>query len=636
MELKKGLKFFDIFCIALGTMISSGVFVLPALGFIKVGPIIVLAFLLGGIIASFGVMSLVELGTAMPKAGGDYFYVTRSMGPVFGTVSGTISFIASLLETAFAILGIGTVLSYLFTGEFNKMFATIMAILTTLLFTWLNLVGVDLASKLERVVVVTIIISLIIFMYGGLKIFDIKMFSPFIQIYDGNMFTETQELFSAKGLESLMYAISFIFVTFGGFTSAISTAEEVENPKRNIPLGLFSALFVGTILISSVVFITIGVIDNVTFINSLYPIAEAGFKIFGPTGYLVLLYIALFAFISTANAGILAASRYPLALSRDGLYPSIIGKIHPKFKTPVNSVYLSGLIVLILIFLPLGVLAKMASAVVFSTLIFTNIAIVILRESQINNYRPTYKIPFYPFLPLIGIFLYYVGLSILGFKSILMMAIVVLFAIIIYFKYGKYNYSKEYAFQHLILKLSEAVNIEHDLETELREIITSRDEIELDNFDRLVKKSNILDLPGPLTLYELIDIEAQRLSMDLNFDKEELITLFKEREQLNTTAFTDFTAIPHIVIDKEDFFSLTIIRCKEGIRFNEKFPNIKSVFLFISSKNLRKEHLHTLASIASLVRDPNFEENWLNSKNENYIRDLILLSERKRMTKQSK
>jgi len=273
---------------------------------------------------------------------------------------------------------------------------------------------------------------------------------------------------------------------------------------------------------------------------------------------------------------------------------------------------------------------------VFSTLIFTNIAIVILRESQINNYRPTYKIPFYPFLPLIGIFLYYVGLSILGFKSILMMAIVVLFAIIIYFKYGKYNYSKEYAFQHLILKLSEAVNIEHDLETELREIITSRDEIELDNFDRLVKKSNILDLPGPLTLYELIDIEAQRLSMDLNFDKEELITLFKEREQLNTTAFTDFTAIPHIVIDKEDFFSLTIIRCKEGIRFNEKFPNIKSVFLFISSKNLRKEHLHTLASIASLVRDPNFEENWLNSKNENYIRDLILLSERKRMTKQSK
>ena len=213
--------------------------------------------------------------------------------------------------------------------------------------------------------------------------------------------------------------------------------------------------------------------------------------------------------------------------------------------------------------------------------------------------------------------------------------LVVFIAIIIYFKYGKNHYSKEYAFQHLILKLSETVNVEHNLETELREIITSRDEIELDNFDKLVKNSIILDIKGPISSKKLIRIEAKRLAPLTGYKVKQLVSFFEERENQGSTAFTEFTAIPHVVLEKEDFFSLTIIRCKEGIFFNENFKNVKAVFLFISSKNLRKEHLHTLASIANLVRDINFEKNWINAKNENYIRDLILLSERKRISKKN-
>lgn len=633
MELKKELQFWDIFCIALGTMISSGVFVLPSLGFTKSGPVIVLAYLLGGIIASFGIMSLVELGTAMPKAGGDYFYVTRSMGPVFGTVSGTISWIASLLETAFAILGIGSVVSYLIYGGFNKETVIFVGIIATLFFGMLNIIGVDLAGKFERIVVITVLFFLIVFIISGIKIFDISRFTPFIQIYENKELVKVDKLFTSDGLKVLLYTISFIFVTFGGFTSAISTAEEVKNPKRNIPLGLFSALIVGTIVVSLVVFVTIGILDGKDLVKSLYPLSDAENKVYGHMGYIGVLYVALFAFVSTANAGILSASRYPLALSRDGLYPKKIGKIHEKFKTPVYSIYLSIGIVMVLIFLPLDILAEMASAVVFSTLIFTNIAIIILRESKVHNYRPTYKIPFYPVFPVVGIFLYYVGLSILGFKAILMIAVIVLVAVLIYFKYGKYNYSKEYAFQHLILEISKTVNVEHDLETELREIITSRDEIELDNFDRLVTKSIIMDLHGPLSLDELIMVEAHRLAEIVSFQEEDLMKLFKAREEQSSTAFTKFTAIPHIVVDKDDFFTLAIIRCKEGIKFNEEFNSVKAVFLFISGKNLRKEHLHTLASIANLVRDEKFEEDWLSAKNENYIRDLILLSERKRIFK---
>ena len=93
-RLEKQLSALDVFCIAAGAMISSGIFILPGLAFAHAGPSIVIAYSLAGILALVGVLSVVELSTAMPKAGGDYYFVTRSLGPVIGTVSGLLSWFA--------------------------------------------------------------------------------------------------------------------------------------------------------------------------------------------------------------------------------------------------------------------------------------------------------------------------------------------------------------------------------------------------------------------------------------------------------------------------------------------------------------------------------------------------------------
>jgi mannitol/fructose-specific phosphotransferase system IIA component (Ntr-type) len=113
--------------------------------------------------------------------------------------------------------------------------------------------------------------------------------------------------------------------------------------------------------------------------------------------------------------------------------------------------------------------------------------------------------------------------------------------------------------------------------------------------------------------------------------EDELIKLFNDREREFSTAITDFTAIPHIVVDEKDLFYLMVVRCREGIRFNEKRDSVKAVFLFISSPTLRKTHLRTLASIASLTREESYEMKWMSAKNENYLRDMILLSKRERI-----
>ena len=89
--MKKGLGFIDVFCIASGAMISSGIFVLPGLAFAQIGPAMIISYFIAGLLALIGVFSVIELATAMPKAGGDYYFLTRSLGPLVGTVAGLLA-----------------------------------------------------------------------------------------------------------------------------------------------------------------------------------------------------------------------------------------------------------------------------------------------------------------------------------------------------------------------------------------------------------------------------------------------------------------------------------------------------------------------------------------------------------------
>ncbi len=107
MALKKDLGLAGVFCIATGAMISSGLFVLPGIAFAKAGPAMILAYLLAGVLVVPAMFSKAELATAMPKAGGSYFYIERSMGALPGTMAGLANWFSLALKSAFALVGIG-------------------------------------------------------------------------------------------------------------------------------------------------------------------------------------------------------------------------------------------------------------------------------------------------------------------------------------------------------------------------------------------------------------------------------------------------------------------------------------------------------------------------------------------------
>ena len=113
MDLKRELTFLDVFCIATGAMISSGLFILPGLAFEHAGPAILISFIIAGLLALMGMLSQAELASAMPKAGGTYFYVMRSMGPGVGTVYGMVTWLSLSLKSAFELAFAGVILGSL-------------------------------------------------------------------------------------------------------------------------------------------------------------------------------------------------------------------------------------------------------------------------------------------------------------------------------------------------------------------------------------------------------------------------------------------------------------------------------------------------------------------------------------------
>lgn len=609
MKLKKQITFIGVFSIAAGAMISSGIFILPGLAFAKTGPSVFLSYLIAGVFALIGTFSLIELSTAMPKAGGDCYYVTRSLGPLSGTISGILSWVAISLKSAFAIYGIAEVI-FLITGI--PLIAS--ALTLTIIFTGLNIYGVKETIRLEIVLVLTLISILIMYSILGIPEISIPNFDPFIYEHSN----------------TILITAGFVFVSFGGLNSVTSIAEEVKNPKRNLPLGIISAVIIVTAIYVVVLIVTVGILPANELKNSLTPIADTARHLLGDTGYIIVTIGAIFAFITTAIAGIMSASRYPFALAKDKLIPNLFTRISEKTKTPVTAIIFTGILIGSTLLLPLNTLVKAASTVILAINLFANIAVIILRESRIQNYQPSFKTPFYPWLPIISIIVFAFFIIDMGLETIEITLGILTISFLVYFFYGRRKVDQEYALLHLIDRITDRQLASGDLETELREILRERDKIKKDWFDHIVHQCKIIIIDKSIKRTELFDIASEHFSHKLNIPKNELKDLLHNREEMGETAISQFAAIPHILLEEPNTFDIMIIKSNQGISFSRKSPKVKGIFIIAGSRNKRNDHLRALAAIAGIVQEKGFQKRWQTASSENQIRDLILLSKRKR------
>ncbi|MCD6176624.1 MAG: amino acid permease [Candidatus Cloacimonetes bacterium] len=616
--LKKELGLLSVFSIAAGAMISSGLFILPGLAYFKSGPAVILAYLLAGILVLPSMFSKAELATAMPKSGGDYFFVNRSMGGGFGTIAGISAWFSLAFKSAFALVGIGAFASIIY-PEITIFQIKLIAVVFCVIFTIINLRSTKHAGNLQIFMVVGLLILLLYYVTKGITHVDNRNFDVFMK---GDLKT----LFMTAGL---------IFVSYGGLTKIASVAEEVKNPSRNIPLGMFLAFIIVTIAYVLVVFVTVGVLGNNLLLSAprfytLTPISDGATIFAGKPGMYVLSIAALLAFFSTANAGIMAASRNPMAMSQDKLLPSFFGKVNKKHQTPVNAILFTSGFMMLVIFLPLETLVKTASTMMLLLYIFTNIAVVIMRESGIQNYRPKFKSPLYPWLQIIAVLVYIFLIIEMGTIPLIMTSVFIISGLLWYWFYGSIRSNKESALLQLVKRIKAKDLVTTSLDTELKEIIRERDNITKDRFDELIESAVVLDIDKSVSKEEFFHTIADKVCVNIDKSSDYFYKKLLEREAESSTVLTDSLAIPHIIIEGEKKFNILLARCKEGIYFNDEAQKVNTVFVITGTHDERNFHLQSLAAIAQIVQDSNFEKKWLKAKNIEALRDIVLLGDRRR------
>ncbi|WP_247729926.1 amino acid transporter [Halovivax limisalsi] len=382
-DLERDLGLPAVLAISIGAMIGSGIFILPALAIDTAGPGVVLAYLIAGVLVVPAALSKSEMATAMPEAGGTYIYIERGMGPLLGTIAGVGTWFSLAFKGALALVG---GVPYLLI-EFDLPVEPV-AIGLAIVLILVNVLGAKQTGRLQIVIVAAMLAALGWFVAGGAPAVETAQFDGFF----------------ADGAGGLLAATGLVFVSYAGVTKVASVAEEVENPGRNIPLGILGSLLVTTILYVLIVAVMVGVAPLDELADTETPMAIAAEATLAEAGVIAVVIAAVLALVSTANAGILSSSRYPFAMSRDGLVPGLFAVVSDRFGTPTTAITLTGGVMIVLIaFVPILEIAKLASAFQILVFVLINFALIAFRRADLDDYDPAFESPLYPAVQLFGI-----------------------------------------------------------------------------------------------------------------------------------------------------------------------------------------------------------------------------------------
>ena len=614
-KLGKKLSLVDVFALATGTTLSAGFFLLPGLAALEVGPGIMFAYIIAAIPLIPATFSIVELTTAMPRAGGIYYFLDRSLGPVFGTIGGIGIWLALILKVAFALIGMGAYLA-LFSPQIEII---PIAILIAICLGILNVMGSQLSGKFQVILVISLILILVSFIGGGFYKLEINHF---------NGLTDLKS-------DSLISTAAMVYVSYVGVTNVASLSEEVKDPERNLPMGIFLALLTAIIVYALGTTIMVGVIPMGQLAGDLTPVATAANLIFGESGVLLVAVAALLAFVSVANAGTMSASRYPLAMSRDKMMPEIFQRLGKTGMPYISVIFTVATIIFILIFLDTTKIVKLASAFQLLMFLLLCFAVIVMRESRIKSYDPGYKSPFYPWMQILGIVSSYWLLSSIGLLPKLFSVLMVVLSVVWYKIYVKKKVLRSGAIFNMFESLGKSRS--ESLDRELRGILKEKGLRKDDPFDQLIARSHVFDIADKCRFEEVVEKVSEKLSSLVPQTLSELKEQFLEGTRVGNTPVTKEVALPHLRLNSVSQMEMVIVRAVDGIEiifnnpfndFNEEVQTVRALFFLVSPEDNPAQHLRILANVAGVVDNSDFMEYWKDASDEQKIKEVLLHDER--------
>lgn len=377
-----------------GLMIGSGIFYVGAfvLDYVHLSTgMAVLAWLLAGLLSLCAGLCYAEMGTAMPRSGGSYVYVTESFGPMVGFTMGWSDFWISQTGSIAALgLGVSQYLGSLF-GGFNSLTTSIVAVAIVILLSFVNMKGVKEGSTLSTVLLVLkiVVIAVVIiscFTYSGGHSLSISM------DFDGGIGGFVGAL--SMGIIAALWA-------FDGWTSVCTVAEEIKEPQKNIPRAITITLAGLTVVYLLFNLGQMKVLTPEQIASADNPTFNAMETIFG-TGVATILTISIIlSILGSANSAILAYPREYYAMARDKRWLPIFGKVDPKSHTPKNSQIITMIYACIICFI--ADFQSLIDIAILATWVYYSLGVascIVLRKKYPNIERP-YKVWCYPVLPII-------------------------------------------------------------------------------------------------------------------------------------------------------------------------------------------------------------------------------------------
>jgi len=615
-KLAKNLTLFDVYAMSTGAMFSSGLFLLPGIAAAATGNSVFLAYFCAGFLILPAMYCMAELSTAMPKAGGTYYFLDRAMGPLMGTIGGLGSWVAVIFKSAFALVGMGAYL-----GLYLDLPFTITAAILAAAFGLINIMGAKETTKLQRGLVTTLVVILVGFTLLGLKAALAESGSLIV-------FNPNDGAFFRDGVVGFVSTIGLVFVSYAGLTKVASVAEEVENPDRNIPLGMTLSLVTATALYTLGTIVLIKILPGEELFGSLTPIADAA-RVFTANwpldlGVILIVIAAIAAFASTGNAGIMSASRYPYAMAKDRLISPRLAELG-RYKTPTLSILMTVAIMIAVIFLfDVKSVAKLASA--FQLLLFMLVcaAVIVMRESGIPTYKPGFKTPLYPWMPIAGILIGFWLIIEMGVMAIGFTGMIVIGCVLWYNFYASKRVTRRGAIFHAAERMGR--NVYEGLEHELMSIIHDRTQAENLSYEAVVARSVVTDFRyGRYDREQLSEMVKEIAKERHDIDPDILEGVFEAPVILRPLS-EGIQFVTHL--DKSlDEPELYIFRFGPQAHIEidgTDMDELHTLMILICPPKPAGLDMRILGHLAEIVGGDDFEHRWLSAQSEAELNDILV------------
>lgn len=431
---ERTLSAVDLIALGIGAVIGTGIFILPGtVAATKAGPGIILSFVLAAIVCAVAAMCYAEFASVLPIAGSAYSYGNIVYGEMIGWIIGwalVLEYVLAVATVAVGwaayfnsfIAGFGLKLPKAITGSFDPAHGTyinVVAILIVCLIAWIIDTGLKTSIRLNNIIVVVKLAIIVLFLLVGSFYVKPSNWTPFAPF----------------GGTGILKGAAVVFFAYLGFDAVSSSAAEVKNAKRNMPIGIIGTLVICTIfyiLVSGVLtgmvsYKQLNVDDAVAFaLQLVHQNFVAGIISIGALAGMFTMMVTM----------IYSSSRLLYSIGRDGLLPRFLGKID-KHHAPKNAMLTVTIVISILAgLIPLDQLANLVNIGTLIAFAFVSFGILLLRRNPKLNAIKGFRVPLYPVLPIISGLLCLFMMTQLSMETWLASLVWFLLGLIIYFGYG--------------------------------------------------------------------------------------------------------------------------------------------------------------------------------------------------------